>query len=65
MGSWPRIAALALLAAALLALMIFQWLPALGFFPAAGALLAWEHRALKNPAARAADERRNAKHWPK
>lgn len=45
MTAWPRIAALAMLLAALVALMVFQWLPALMFLPAAGALLVWDDSA--------------------
>ncbi|MGO4296358.1 hypothetical protein [Glutamicibacter sp. MCAF14] len=45
MAAWPRIAALAMLLAALVALMVFQWLPALMFLPAAGALLVWDDSA--------------------
>ena len=36
MAAWPRIAALAMLLAAMVALMAFQWLPALMF------LLVWD-----------------------
>ncbi|MCS3492537.1 hypothetical protein M2368_001540 [Arthrobacter sp. JUb119] len=45
MAAWPRIAALAMLLAAMVALMAFQWLPALLFLPAAGALLVWDGSA--------------------
>ncbi len=45
MAAWPRIAALAMLLAAMVALMAFQWLPALLFLPAEGALLVWDGSA--------------------
>ncbi|GAA0188935.1 MULTISPECIES: hypothetical protein [Glutamicibacter] len=41
MQAWPRNAALTLLLIALALLAVFQWLPALLLFPAAGALLVW------------------------
>lgn len=36
-----NLAALIVLLAALIALAVFQWLPALAFLPVAGALYAW------------------------
>ncbi|WP_461636077.1 hypothetical protein [Glutamicibacter soli] len=36
-----NLAALAVLLAALIALAVFQWVPALAFLPVAGALYAW------------------------
>ncbi|MGH3651867.1 hypothetical protein [Glutamicibacter sp.] len=45
MAAWPRIAALAMLLAAMVALMAFQWLPALMFLPVAAGLLVWDDSA--------------------
>lgn len=65
MKSWPKVAALALLLAAMLALLIFQWEPAIGFLPAAGALLMWERNSTMNPATAKGGMKPPPTNWPK
>lgn len=48
MKAWPRIAALAVLLLAMTLLAVFQWLPALGLLPGAGALLVWDQTTRKS-----------------